>query len=106
MDERPTPADTDVPGGFPVTPSVAGEDSERSTSAAALDTTPTVDHRGDQDSQTPTQRDPSRRSYFNPVARNVPGEHGEPTSELTLVSRRSSHAGLRPDSVETRTRTH
>lgn len=101
MDERPTPADTDVPGGFPVTPSIADED--RPMPFAPFDITPTVGNRSDQDSQTPTQLRSNDHSYFNPVVTNPPGQHKPPASDVTLVSGRSSNAGPQTDSIETPT---
>lgn len=81
MEEKPTPADTDVPGGFPVTPSMMNDD--RST--------PTI-----QDGQTPTQYSSHPQSYFNPMVTDLLGQNDLPPSEVTLVSGVSSGAGLQP----------
>lgn len=81
MDEKPTPADTDVPGGFPVTPSMMNEDQS----------TP-----GFQGGQTPTQSSPHPQAYFNPMVTDLPEQNDLPPSEVTLVSGVSSKAGLKP----------
>ncbi|KAK5044842.1 hypothetical protein LTR84_010380 [Exophiala bonariae] len=104
MDERPTPADTDVPGGFPVTPSVRKEN--RSTPAAVFESRPIDDVRSDQNRRTPTQLTSSQQSYFNAVTTDTPEQHGLPASEVTLVSGGSSNAGPPPDGPETPTGRH
>lgn len=65
MDERPTPLDTDVPGGFPVTPSDFS--SNRPTPAAASSTVSTSGEAPIADTSnipTPTQPRSNSQSYF------------------------------------------
>lgn len=80
MDERPTPADTDVPGGFPVTPSMI------STNQTPLAAEQGNVHHDTTDLSTPTQTHP-QSSYFL-SAPNVPSDRDRtPSSSDTVTNR-------------------
>lgn len=84
MDEKPTPADTDVPGGFPETPSAHSTALPTATqyTSTHIETTDNV--------PTPTQQTTSKRSYFaHNTQQHVPdhkrgSDPNSSTSEVTL----------------------
>ncbi|KAI0132440.1 ABC drug exporter AtrF [Xylariales sp. AK1849] len=126
MDDKPTPADTDVPGGFPVTPSLHSQQPtpvpRGLPSLTSTDTTAIHESQRERDiAPTPTQHGPmghhfvgSAGPFENRTAQPTTAtESSTPTSEQTItaksgekeydVSQRQSVAGAVDGSEETDT---
>lgn len=83
MDNRSTPADTDVPGGFPVTPSALSEQSTIPTASREPSVTRhTVDVEDTTNLATPTPSRPDFHSYFAP-GQTMTSEHRTHSSNHT-----------------------
>ena len=106
MDERPTPKDADIPGGFPATPSELSLGRQTPTGVPAngspaerqnVEDTTNVD--------TPTQTRNETPSYFPPTATPAPSRNVEDTTNQDMPSRTRDEATSSSPAATTTTTT-